>query len=195
MANNLPVPNLFPHTLLPFSVSAPLTPYVFVCLCQYLHSLLLQECAERALGCSVEDLKALFYCELCDKQYLRHQEFDNHINSYDHAHKQVNNTHTHADTCMLCNGRQTELTFFYIISCCRMLDVLALGAWWKATLHFYVNLPIGYSLPAGNCGRVTTTSSLTSTHTEVEHLNLRQTHKQTHTHTEERQLYLHLLIS
>ncbi|XP_029958306.1 G patch domain-containing protein 8 [Salarias fasciatus] len=46
------------------------------------------ECTERALGCSAEDLKALFYCELCDKQYLRHQEFDNHINSYDHAHKQ-----------------------------------------------------------------------------------------------------------
>uniref|UniRef100_UPI003AABAD5E uncharacterized protein znf804b n=1 Tax=Centroberyx gerrardi TaxID=166262 RepID=UPI003AABAD5E len=46
------------------------------------------ERAERAVGCSVEDLKALFYCELCDKQYLRHQEFDNHINSYDHAHKQ-----------------------------------------------------------------------------------------------------------
>ncbi|XP_059195681.1 G patch domain-containing protein 8-like [Centropristis striata] len=46
------------------------------------------ERAERALGCSVEDLKALFYCELCHKQYLRHQEFDNHINSYDHAHKQ-----------------------------------------------------------------------------------------------------------
>ncbi|XP_068616691.1 zinc finger protein 804B-like [Brachionichthys hirsutus] len=46
------------------------------------------ECADRALGCSVEDLKALFYCELCHKQYLRHQEFDNHINSYDHAHKQ-----------------------------------------------------------------------------------------------------------
>ncbi|KAM6910025.1 LOW QUALITY PROTEIN: uncharacterized protein znf804b [Xenentodon cancila] len=46
------------------------------------------ECTERALGCSVEDLKSLFYCELCDKQYLRHQEFDNHINSYDHAHKQ-----------------------------------------------------------------------------------------------------------
>uniref|UniRef100_A0A1A7XR03 Zinc finger protein 804B n=2 Tax=Iconisemion striatum TaxID=60296 RepID=A0A1A7XR03_9TELE len=46
------------------------------------------ECTEGALGCSVEDLKSLFYCELCDKQYLRHQEFDNHINSYDHAHKQ-----------------------------------------------------------------------------------------------------------
>ncbi|XP_034468226.1 G patch domain-containing protein 8 [Hippoglossus hippoglossus] len=46
------------------------------------------ERAEGALGCSLEDLKSLFYCELCDKQYLRHQEFDNHINSYDHAHKQ-----------------------------------------------------------------------------------------------------------
>ncbi|TWW79270.1 Zinc finger protein 804A [Takifugu flavidus] len=51
-------------------------------------SIFFQERAERALGCSVEDLKALFYCELCQKQYLRHQEFDNHINSYDHAHKQ-----------------------------------------------------------------------------------------------------------
>uniref|UniRef100_A0AAV2MD79 C2H2-type domain-containing protein n=1 Tax=Knipowitschia caucasica TaxID=637954 RepID=A0AAV2MD79_KNICA len=46
------------------------------------------ERVEKPLGCSVEDLKALFYCELCDKQYLRHHEFDNHINSYDHAHKQ-----------------------------------------------------------------------------------------------------------
>ncbi|XP_027552286.1 zinc finger protein 804A [Neopelma chrysocephalum] len=38
---------------------------------------------------ALEDLKANFYCELCDKQYYKHQEFDNHINSYDHAHKQV----------------------------------------------------------------------------------------------------------
>lgn len=58
-------------------------------------SFFLQEHAERALGCSLEDLKALFYCELCDKQYLRHQEFDNHINSYDHAHKQVYAMHRH----------------------------------------------------------------------------------------------------
>lgn len=57
--------------------------------------LFFQERVERALGCSVEDLKALFYCELCDKQYLRHQEFDNHINSYDHAHKQVNTVRFH----------------------------------------------------------------------------------------------------
>ncbi|XP_067110212.1 zinc finger protein 804A [Osmerus mordax] len=43
---------------------------------------------ERTMASALEDLRANFYCELCDKQYLKHQEFDNHINSYDHAHKQ-----------------------------------------------------------------------------------------------------------
>ncbi|KAI4871786.1 hypothetical protein NFI96_010372, partial [Prochilodus magdalenae] len=45
---------------------------------------------EKAIAKALEDLKANFYCELCDKQYHKHQEFDNHINSYDHAHKQLN---------------------------------------------------------------------------------------------------------
>lgn len=44
---------------------------------------------EEAIAKALEDLRANFYCELCDKQYTKHQEFDNHINSYDHAHKQV----------------------------------------------------------------------------------------------------------
>ncbi|KTF79308.1 hypothetical protein cypCar_00013716 [Cyprinus carpio] len=43
---------------------------------------------EKAIAKALGDLKANFYCELCDKQYHKHQEFDNHINSYDHAHKQ-----------------------------------------------------------------------------------------------------------
>ncbi|XP_038607335.1 zinc finger protein 804A [Tachyglossus aculeatus] len=43
---------------------------------------------ENTITKALEDLKANFYCELCDKQYYKHQEFDNHINSYDHAHKQ-----------------------------------------------------------------------------------------------------------
>ncbi|XP_015214342.2 zinc finger protein 804A [Lepisosteus oculatus] len=43
---------------------------------------------EKTMAKALEDLKANFYCELCDKQYYKHQEFDNHINSYDHAHKQ-----------------------------------------------------------------------------------------------------------
>ncbi|XP_054614601.1 G patch domain-containing protein 8 isoform X2 [Dunckerocampus dactyliophorus] len=43
---------------------------------------------EKAIAKALEDLRANFYCELCDKQYTKHQEFDNHINSYGHAHKQ-----------------------------------------------------------------------------------------------------------
>ncbi|KAG5270918.1 hypothetical protein AALO_G00173780 [Alosa alosa] len=43
---------------------------------------------EKAIAKALEELKANFYCELCEKQYHKHQEFDNHINSYDHAHKQ-----------------------------------------------------------------------------------------------------------
>ncbi|XP_053322773.1 zinc finger protein 804B [Spea bombifrons] len=42
----------------------------------------------KSIANALEDLKANFYCELCDKQYHKHHEFDNHINSYDHAHKQ-----------------------------------------------------------------------------------------------------------
>ncbi|XP_029377702.1 uncharacterized protein LOC115055815 [Echeneis naucrates] len=37
---------------------------------------------------STEEGDSSFYCELCDKQYVRHQQYDNHINSYDHHHKQ-----------------------------------------------------------------------------------------------------------
>ena len=36
-------------------------------------------------------MKEMFYCELCDKQYFKYKEYDNHVNSYDHAHKQVLN--------------------------------------------------------------------------------------------------------
>ncbi|XP_077438509.1 uncharacterized protein LOC144061698 [Vanacampus margaritifer] len=35
-----------------------------------------------------DEATSSLYCELCDKQYVRHQQFDNHINSYDHHHKQ-----------------------------------------------------------------------------------------------------------
>ncbi|KAM3606010.1 uncharacterized protein V6R79_009036 [Siganus canaliculatus] len=35
-----------------------------------------------------EEGDSSLYCELCDKQYVRHQQYDNHINSYDHHHKQ-----------------------------------------------------------------------------------------------------------
>nr|XP_046157410.1 G patch domain-containing protein 8-like [Oncorhynchus gorbuscha] len=43
---------------------------------------------ESAAGTVEDDGKSSFFCQLCEKQYLRHQEYDNHINSYDHAHRQ-----------------------------------------------------------------------------------------------------------
>lgn len=35
------------------------------------------------------EMNKSFYCELCDKQYTKYAEFDNHINSYSHHHQQV----------------------------------------------------------------------------------------------------------
>ncbi|EHB16592.1 Zinc finger protein 804B [Heterocephalus glaber] len=55
------------------------------CLCLFLKDFTEKE---KSTAKALEDVKANFYCELCDKQYHKHQEFDNHINSYDHAHKQ-----------------------------------------------------------------------------------------------------------
>jgi hypothetical protein len=36
----------------------------------------------------VAEMRRDFYCELCDKQYTKYSEYDNHLNSYSHAHKQ-----------------------------------------------------------------------------------------------------------
>lgn len=62
----------------------------FVCILWFLQDYVDKE---KAIAKALEDLRANFYCELCDKQYQKHQEFDNHINSYDHAHKQVRNNY------------------------------------------------------------------------------------------------------
>ncbi len=35
------------------------------------------------------EMNKAFYCELCDRQYTKYSEFDNHINSYSHHHQQV----------------------------------------------------------------------------------------------------------
>lgn len=35
------------------------------------------------------EMNKSFYCELCDRQYTKYSEFDNHINSYSHHHNQV----------------------------------------------------------------------------------------------------------
>ena len=47
---------------------------------------------EKTIAESTSDLRQSYYCELCDKQYNKYSEYDNHLNSYDHHHRQVSMT-------------------------------------------------------------------------------------------------------
>lgn len=196
MANNLPFFRPSSPTPLPFYLfpSSPLCLFLFMPLSRASHfspsipptlslilsvSLFLQERAERALGCSVEDLKALFYCELCDKQYLRHQEFDNHINSYDHAHKQVHEMHLHYTHTHHSSGTQidTKTGIFYDLLSYNLGVLISSGL-----TESYFTCPCqSVHWVEFHSRSVTTTSSVTSTQREVEHLNSKQT--QTHTYS------------
>ncbi|XP_065175898.1 G patch domain-containing protein 8-like [Sycon ciliatum] len=42
---------------------------------------------EQHIAESTADLRQTYYCESCDKQYKTYSEYDNHVNSYDHAHR------------------------------------------------------------------------------------------------------------
>ena len=48
---------------------------------------------ERKIAEVLLEMNKAFYCELCDRQYTKYVEFDNHINSYSHHHQQVSITH------------------------------------------------------------------------------------------------------
>jgi hypothetical protein len=37
---------------------------------------------------TILEMNKSFYCDLCDKQYFKYSEYDNHLNSYDHHHRQ-----------------------------------------------------------------------------------------------------------
>lgn len=37
----------------------------------------------------LKQVKRAFYCELCDKQYSKIAEYEQHLQSYDHHHKKV----------------------------------------------------------------------------------------------------------
>ena len=52
---------------------------------------------ERVLTETLIEMNKSFYCELCDKQYTKYSEYDNHINSYSHHHQQVNNSFHYPD--------------------------------------------------------------------------------------------------
>ena len=51
---------------------------------------------ESAIADSTAELRRSYHCDLCDKQYSKYSEYDNHLNSYDHHHRQVSRyAHTH----------------------------------------------------------------------------------------------------
>ncbi len=41
----------------------------------------------QAVQAELRAVNRVFYCELCDKQYARIGEFENHMSSYDHHHR------------------------------------------------------------------------------------------------------------
>lgn len=47
---------------------------------------------EQKMADILYEMNKAFYCELCDRQYTKYSEFDNHINSYSHHHQQVHST-------------------------------------------------------------------------------------------------------
>lgn len=42
---------------------------------------------KQAIEKELQQVKRVFYCELCDKQYKNVSEYDQHLQSYDHHHK------------------------------------------------------------------------------------------------------------
>lgn len=44
---------------------------------------------EQQIADATADLRSIYYCEMCDKQYRTYSEYDNHLNSYAHHHIQV----------------------------------------------------------------------------------------------------------
>lgn len=44
---------------------------------------------EQKIQTEVKEIRKVFYCELCNKQYKLAVEFENHLSSYDHNHRKV----------------------------------------------------------------------------------------------------------
>ena len=42
---------------------------------------------EEAIDVAKKDTVSVFYCAVCDKQYAKVTEYENHLSSYDHHHK------------------------------------------------------------------------------------------------------------
>lgn len=45
---------------------------------------------EQKIQTEVKEIRKVFYCDLCNKQYKLAMEFEAHLSSYDHNHRKVN---------------------------------------------------------------------------------------------------------
>lgn len=45
---------------------------------------------EQKIQTEVKEIRKVFFCELCNKQYKLAVEFEAHLSSYDHNHRKVN---------------------------------------------------------------------------------------------------------
>lgn len=62
----------------------------------FVHIMTIQVVAEREqkIQTEVKEIRKVFYCELCNKQYKLAMEFEVHLSSYDHNHRKVNAFYT-----------------------------------------------------------------------------------------------------
>lgn len=58
----------------------------------FVHIMKIQVVAEREqkIQTEVKEIRKVFYCDLCNKQYKLAVEFEGHLSSYDHNHRKVN---------------------------------------------------------------------------------------------------------
>lgn len=62
---------------------------------------------EQKIQTEVKEIRKVFYCDLCNKQYKLAVEFEAHLSSYDHNHRKVNG---------LCWSQSQSLFFDFIVS-------------------------------------------------------------------------------
>lgn len=58
---------------------------------RFVHIMTIQVLAEREekIQTEVKEIRKVFYCDLCNKQYKLAMEFEAHLSSYDHNHRKV----------------------------------------------------------------------------------------------------------
>lgn len=44
---------------------------------------------EQKIQIEVKEIRKVFFCDLCNKQYKLAMEFETHLSSYDHNHRKV----------------------------------------------------------------------------------------------------------